>query len=271
MLLFWLGINQHPFQQWKPSPLFKVWVTVSKDIENEVVAFKLTKEIWTNRTNEKCLQAAKSTYERGDIGFHCVSRSTQQILLGCSLWSMEPPAFCSNNIAGCTWQLWSTGTGRQSSFPASHTYPKLLMDCGWEATDQRFHINSAASGLWEHHGHFTTDWDQFWTGGWTTSHGQSDDLRDRLCSSHTTAPLRADLYPRLSSSLSASRLVEGMGVWGGRGGRGGRQSQNKPHGSIAFSATHCLHNGEESSLTADNCNMAEKCNCRKSIRAKSIK
>lgn len=55
--------------------------------------------------------------------------------------------------------------------------------------------------------------------------------------------------------------------WSGGGG----VVKAKTNHTAAFSATHCLHNGEESSLTADNCNMAEKCNCRKSIRAKSIK
>lgn len=49
--------------------------------------------------------------------------------------------------------------------------------------------------------------------------------------------------------------MEAGGAWGGMGwglkGMGGaRQSQNAPHGGIAFAAAHCLHNREKNSLTA---------------------
>lgn len=43
--------------------------------------------------NEKCLQADVSTYEGGDNDFDGFSRSTQQILLGCSIQTMETSTF----------------------------------------------------------------------------------------------------------------------------------------------------------------------------------
>lgn len=176
------------------------------------------------------------------------------MLLVCSLW-----CFCSNTRAGCTWQLWSTGTGRQSSFPASYTYPKLLMDCGWEAMAQRFRLTLQQTGCENIMATLQTSEICSAREGGRLLISKSDDLLDRLWGSHTTAPLRALIFTL--DWVPERELVGWMG--------GGELKQTTRQRCICCRSLFTQRGGKLADSIL-NCNVAEKCNCRKSIRAKSI-
>lgn len=156
--------------------------------------------------------------------------SPDKLNIHCWDAASDPWSFCSNTGADCTWQLWSSGTGRPFTFPASQTYPKLLIDWGCEATAQRFQISSGASGLWEHPGHHDPSAASpmiFWI----------------VFAVHTQLHLSGLIF-----SLDSAPLTEWVSERESE--PAGHQRPNKPHGGVAFAAAHCLHNGEENSLTA---------------------
>lgn len=160
-------------------------------------------------------------------------------------------------------------------FSRFSTYPKLLMDCGWEATAQSFRLTQQ-----QHPGRFTKSEISCGHESGRPPASESDDLWI-VSAAPTQLHLTGLEHVAVIFSLHRAPVRElaggpGGGVGGGAGGREGLVKSKTNHTAASLCGRMCRRSlftrwGGKLADSIFNCNVAEKCNCRKSIRAKSKK
>lgn len=138
-------------------------------------------------------------------------------------------------------------------FSRFSTYPKLLMDCGSEATAQSFRLTQQ-----QHPGRFTKSEISCGRESGRPPASESDDLWI-VSAAPTQLHLTGLEHVAVIFSLHRApvrELAGGSGrVWGEelggeRGSSNPKPTTRRRHSVVACAAAHCLHDGEENSLTA---------------------